>query len=168
MILVILNWPKYSLRLEYCCTYLIATPDQSGNPFFPAIMHLIASLMVNSSWIFKRRRGRWQTRNTIINPMNITAILSSFFRLDSLTEIAAGGFLFLFLPSLESPFSFPMFDVEPSFERFVKIFINLPLCKLATMRAFQPGAVVFSFSSRVSFPFWAIRSMDSPSKYKNW
>ena len=41
--------PKYSLRLEYCCTYLIATPDQRGNPFFPAIMHLIASLMVNSS-----------------------------------------------------------------------------------------------------------------------
>ena len=151
---------------DYCCTYLIATPDQRGNPFLPAIMHLIASLMVNSSWIFKRRRGRWHTRNTIINPMNITAILSSFFRLDSLTEIAVGGFLFLFLPSFEPPFSFPMFEVEPSFERFFKICINVPLCKLALIRAFQPVAVISSFSSRVSFPFWAMSSNDSPSKCK--
>ena len=73
--------------------YLIITSDQSGNGICSALIHLMAFSMVISSWIFKRRRGKWQTRKTTMKPMNITAILSSFFLLDSLTEIAAGGVL---------------------------------------------------------------------------
>ena len=95
-----------TLRCQWLCPYLIMTYDHAGNGLFSSRIHSIAFWMVNSSWMFKRRRGRWHTRNTRIKPINMTAMLSSFFRLDSFTDIAAGGGLLVacwFWPPVPTP-----------------------------------------------------------------
>ncbi len=57
---------------------LTATCDQTGKAANFAFRHRIANSIVNSSWMFSRRRGRWQIRNTMIKPMKMAAKLSSF------------------------------------------------------------------------------------------
>ncbi len=78
---------------------LMRTSDQTENPGLPRSSHRIASPRLNSSWMLRARRGKWQTRKTRTKPMKMAARLSSkrrrrsfWLRVCGTREKEGGGF----------------------------------------------------------------------------
>ena len=98
--------------------------------------------------------------------MKITAMLSSCLRLESLTETAVGGFLFVFRDLCSPPSPLSMVECRLNGDVIMSMKRGFPCCRCVINLAFQPWGTTFSSISCNSFPFWANNSKCSPSTKK--